>query len=565
MRQGLLVVFAFLACLLYWWIYGMPLTGIDDAQIYFVYFRNFAEGLGFVYNYNGERVEGFTSLLWALIGSAFYSISPQHFPLLLLFFNILLCALTFLLFDRGIRIVWPTAGYYPLLIFIGYVVLVPGYIEWNTLSLMETGMWTMLLTASVVVLLQLQERVHHIYTLSLLVMLLIITRPESMLWGIFILLMFVLTQILRQNKYVVKPAAVLGITFGVTLLSLLAFRLLYFGYPFPNTFYAKVSGNVFQNAVQGGKYLFKVMEEYQFLCVFLMVSLVSLGLLAARVINGYKQDLVLSTAQRFQLILSATALLSFFIHFYTGGDHFGMARMFQPFIPVYFLMLFNIPFWRETLGINISSKYPWLLSGARLAAVLPIIFFSSDFTLPRMVKKESPLATEIYIAEKGISDAQHLNKLFSKVERPVVVGVSAAGGFAWAYNGPVVDLMGLNNIAMAHASQAKGDVKNHASFDLKTLLKIKPEVFHGYSHGKTVVAKFHTSIEDAFHPTTQEDFENRFVNDIFKGAFFDPAFNAVYKPAVIYHPQLPDLIYQAYFTNDFLSELKASGYRVEFL
>ena len=39
-----------------------PLTGIDDANIYFVYARNLANGHGFVYNIGGERVEGFTSL-----------------------------------------------------------------------------------------------------------------------------------------------------------------------------------------------------------------------------------------------------------------------------------------------------------------------------------------------------------------------------------------------------------------------------------------------------------------------------------------------------------------------
>ena len=39
-----------------------PLTGIDDANIFFTYASNLAGGEGFVYNAGGERVEGFAPL-----------------------------------------------------------------------------------------------------------------------------------------------------------------------------------------------------------------------------------------------------------------------------------------------------------------------------------------------------------------------------------------------------------------------------------------------------------------------------------------------------------------------
>ncbi|MBW3545922.1 MAG: hypothetical protein KY428_10055, partial [Bacteroidetes bacterium] len=526
MREGLLLGFTFLVCLLYWWVYDFSLIGIDDAQIYFVYFRNFAEGHGFVYNPYGERVEGFTSLLWTLIGAAFYKLTPQHFPYLLLIFNVILCYFTFSLFNRAAKLIWPSSKPYAIFLLLGYIVLVPGYIEWNVLAFMETGLWTLLLTAVTVLMLQMQYERQPVFKLCLLLMLLTITRPESMLWGAFILLMFVLVHILQGRRKVAKPALAIGVTFGISLIGLLVFRLLYFGFPFPNTYYAKVSGDVAQNVIQGVKYLFYVMEEYQLLCIFLLISLLSLGLIAARVIKKGFQKPEISAAYRNQLFLSGTALLSYMIHLYTGGDHFGMARMFQPFIPVYFLMLMNVPFWQETLGISITiKKQQWLLSSsAVMAVVLLLMFFSADYTLPRAYKHGSPLATEILIASVGISEGERLSLLFSKVEKPVTIGVSAAGGFAWAYKGPVLDLMGLNNTAMAHANPVKGDVKNHASFDVKTLLKLKPEVFHAYSHGGAVVAKFHDSVDDAVHPMEQSNFKDRFVNQIFKGVFFEPAF-----------------------------------------
>ena len=52
-----------------------PLIGIDDANIYFVYARNLANGYGFVYNIGGERVEGFTSLLWTVISALAFKFS----------------------------------------------------------------------------------------------------------------------------------------------------------------------------------------------------------------------------------------------------------------------------------------------------------------------------------------------------------------------------------------------------------------------------------------------------------------------------------------------------------
>ena len=76
--------------IVYWWGYGNTAIGTDDANIYFVYMRNFAEGHGFVWNVGGEKVEGFTSLVWTLIGALCYRITPAHFHYLLLLINFLL-------------------------------------------------------------------------------------------------------------------------------------------------------------------------------------------------------------------------------------------------------------------------------------------------------------------------------------------------------------------------------------------------------------------------------------------------------------------------------------------
>ena len=69
-----------------------PETGIDDANI-FVYARNVSAGNGFVFNQGGERVEGFTSLLWVLIASLATALNADpEGPLLIL--NVLLVSAT---------------------------------------------------------------------------------------------------------------------------------------------------------------------------------------------------------------------------------------------------------------------------------------------------------------------------------------------------------------------------------------------------------------------------------------------------------------------------------------
>ena len=159
-----------------WNANGRSLIGVDDAQIYFVYMQHLADGHGFVYNVGGEYVEGFTSLLWTLIGAL---IALVHLPLeyTLLSINVLLIA--FLLsrlwgyIDTEKFISWKS------ILFLGMLFFTPGFIEWTILSLLETGLWTILLGLIALGILEKRSAGH----MALLLGLLILCRPEAMLWG----------------------------------------------------------------------------------------------------------------------------------------------------------------------------------------------------------------------------------------------------------------------------------------------------------------------------------------------------------------------------------------------
>jgi len=172
------------ATLVYWWGYQKPLIGIDDANIYFVYMKNLAEGRGFVWNTGGERVEGFTSLLWTLIGALFYKLSPTQFPVLLLALGFILTFLTVYNLLKFSRKLYQKQG--SLLtgtdVIILTLVLAPrGYIEWNVINLMETSLWTFLLVRITLELCRfyLDGSSINITRFSVLLILLNLTRPES--------------------------------------------------------------------------------------------------------------------------------------------------------------------------------------------------------------------------------------------------------------------------------------------------------------------------------------------------------------------------------------------------
>lgn len=95
-RFSLILFYVFLLAAASWYINGKSFIGIDDANIYMVYMKNFAQGHGFVYNIGDERVEGFTSLLWTIIGSFVFLISSSP-EFLLLGLNLVIVAYTFYL------------------------------------------------------------------------------------------------------------------------------------------------------------------------------------------------------------------------------------------------------------------------------------------------------------------------------------------------------------------------------------------------------------------------------------------------------------------------------------
>ncbi|HZG24355.1 MAG TPA: hypothetical protein VEZ17_07240, partial [Chitinophagaceae bacterium] len=368
------------ATLVYWWGYQKPLIGIDDANIYFVYMKNLAEGRGFVWNTGGERVEGFTSLLWTLIGALFYKLSPTQFPVLLLALGFILTFLTVYNLLKFSRKLYQKQG--SLLtgtdVIILTLVLAPrGYIEWNVINLMETSLWTFLLVRITLELCRfyLDGSSINITRFSVLLILLNLTRPESAAFNLlFISIFFIIFHSESGLKTALRKTAVPLMVHVVSFASLIGWRLSYFGYPFPNTYYAKVSGNKIDNIVAGLHYIFNFFFLYPHVA-FLAGVLFFFGIYFFR--KGRSNSNHLTSNDKILAILFSVVLAGLALPVLTGGDHFTFARFYLPFLPLLYLAATDRYLWQKTVGVGIQVQ-PTAKVILLLAFIVTVLFSSKS-------------------------------------------------------------------------------------------------------------------------------------------------------------------------------------------
>jgi len=200
---------------------------IDDAYISYRYARNLAEGLGLVYN-PGERVEGFTNLLFTLLvaGGVYGGLDARvcgHAlgvgSAVVLLISCASYAATGLAPRRR-----PWAALAPWLLLSH-----PALVRWA-----ESGMESTLFAATLTLALAVHARQRRAATTACL-MAAALTRPEGALFAA-ILFAFDLRSDWRDPRRWAGPAAL-----GLLLVALTTFRVLYFGSPLPNTFHTKVS------------------------------------------------------------------------------------------------------------------------------------------------------------------------------------------------------------------------------------------------------------------------------------------------------------------------------------
>jgi arabinofuranosyltransferase len=539
------------------------MLGIDDANIYFVYMKNLANGYGFVWNVGDEKVEGFTSLFWTLIGAGIYKISPANFAYLL---AALLFGFTFLTINISLGLIRKlnksvsTISFEDIIV-LSFLLLPLGFVEWNVLSLMETGLWTFLLTSMVVLLCNIYMNGRDINRFILLGLIIAInlTRPESILikFVFILILLSINVNVKGWKKALYRSFLPLSVHLA-TIAVIIKWRLSYFGYAFPNTYYAKVSHSIKDNAVAGFNYAFIFFYNYPINVFILMMLLFFSGKILVKV----KDRTTLAIQEKVHLILTAFILVALAMPMLTGGDHFKYNRFYQMLLPVFFLAICNKYCWDHYIKISISSSR--LSQAFMVVAFLGTLFLSAKYTIFDFVASQRrilhyPVIQDFIVSKSGRDVAEKMNQTFSSLKTYPSVGTLATGGFAFIYKGKTIDLMGLNNTRMAHATSVKIGYRNHASFNKNVFYTLQPDMM-GTFYGADVIKDTMGFVLPENTPAFRTDYANM-VYGGFKEIYDDERFRDIYSPVLLNKPGEDFFIFD-YCSKDFLLFLKTTDISV---
>lgn len=445
-------------------VHGIPVIGTDDANIFLTYGRNLRAGHGWVYTPGHERVEGTTSFFYTLLAAVASGV-PRPEPLLALF-NVSCFAAALATTLRVLARVRSSdaPGQLDLgaaLLFVLWGALHPGLSFWCGLSLLDTALWTFLLVAAAATVLAVGTPGFSTRS-SLLAGLLVLTRPEALaLVPAFGLVAFALAR-RRGLEWTSAGQSLLPAagTFLLVAPALTGFRLLYFGYPLPNTYYAKVGSDWSYNLREGFGYLFTYLRTTPLLAVLLVLAVreMVLGLRAREGADAARD----TRAER--AALAALALACALVPTVAGGDHFAQGRFLTAatlLLPLPVLAALPRFSWK-------APPVPALVTALAGAGAL-------HFAMSALLERTSQdTGRELVVAERGRRLAHALNLGF----RPAspTLGAFLVGGMGYEYEGRVLDLLGLNHLAMAHASRQRYGPKNHAGFDRGVFEQVRPEV-----------------------------------------------------------------------------------------
>jgi hypothetical protein len=216
-------------------------VSLDDVFISFRYAENLVHGHGLVYNPQ-ERIEGYSNLLYTLLLAPIAALGA---PLLAAAKALnLLAGLGVLL----LHAVWPGASGFVRRTTVLALAGSAGLALWAAIGL-ETVVYVFLLQAATFLLVRSGITGRGLRAAGLCFGLAAVTRPEGAVFFVPALL------VLRRRGVPGRRALPALLLFAAPVLLQLAFRLLYYGSPLPQTFYTKVGFDP-SMSLHGFRYLF---------------------------------------------------------------------------------------------------------------------------------------------------------------------------------------------------------------------------------------------------------------------------------------------------------------------
>ncbi len=448
----------------------------DDAYTSFRYAKNFAEGDGLVFN-KGERVEGYTNFLWVIILSGekyiddtfvynrdrITATGQEHdqdqenkqiektAQFLSIFFSVVVLILSyylarlFIIHDTGQKtfienLLDETTSLVPVFLLAFSTPLV----YWGV-SAMETTLFVSLTLLSIILYLKNPVKKNPSFWLVFVSVLNSLLRPEGLIVLILILTHKIFYNYYKsgERKFFSKMRAAIDRTllkeiifYSVAMSAYICFRIIYYGYPLPNTFYAKTEFS-FEFIIRGFNYF------SDFAAAYLLYGFV---LIFPLILFRNKKNLI-ETSFLFWVVLCWTI-----INIIIGGDVLPIHRFFLPTMPLIFILYVKaIP---DAIDFIISRKK--LLAANISLIVVVIVAFAGltnyNFQRPKMMEKrayESGLVQKMKIYA-GWINKQNKSKIKITSKNKITVAMSTIGAFSYNSNARVIDIVGLTDKYISH-------------------------------------------------------------------------------------------------------------------
>jgi arabinofuranosyltransferase len=436
---------------------------VDDAFIFFRYAENWAGGHGVVYN-AGEHVEGYTSFAWLALLAAGHRLGVNT-VLLAQILGVVAAIATLVVVARAYRrgLMSAAAATYATL-FLGTC---GTFTAWPA-SGMETALFALGLTLFVVLhaaaVQQGATSRRHGLARGALAAVLVMTRPE----GLAVIVLACLDLVRRRRM---RAALWVASAFAVVFVPYFAWRWAYYGWPLPNTFYAKI-GMTPATLLRGAGYVLRFLRA--------IAPLAALGIAAVAVPRARRAIAPLGFA-------AAVLGIQLVYVVAVGGDAMPAFRFLAPYVSLVALIA----------GSAVASLFtaPRLrIAAAALILVWGVGTMRFDPDVHGRIRQD-------LVAEVGETVGRWLHQI---APSDAVLATNTAGSIPYYSGLRTIDMLGLTDEHIAHRqmpSMGRG-VAGHEKHDGAYVISRRPD----YIHFGTSLGSPRPAFPSDFEVASQPDF-----------------------------------------------------------
>lgn len=429
-----------------WLVLNSQILGgwlVDDAYISFRYAKNLIDGHGLVFN-PGEKVEGYTNFLWTIFIALAIKLNAD--PAVVTVATTLLLSFIIMFLTAKIAMYSISNSWSTMVMFL-VSVSSPFLLYTARGSGMETALFTTLILVVTLTIIKEKWALAGFFTA-----LTMLTRPDGVVLVCVIEIYILYNCFFVTRKYI--SFIKYNIPFTTIFIPYFIWRWSYYGYLLPNTFYVKVGGTQTQ-FLRGLEYLWNFGINH-----FILFS----GLFGIIIVFLNIKEKI---DQNKLLVINITLMYSLYI-IAVGGDWMPGFRFGIVLIP--FLAISTI--W----GLSIIADR---ITGLKLPSVITALalFCGLCFILPKdsVYDGKSLVWYENDIVNRYREIGRWINKNTSEY---TTIAVSAAGVIPFYADRSTLDILGLNDVYIAHlpVNNLGSGKPGHEKFDPDYVMERKPDV-----------------------------------------------------------------------------------------